>query len=117
MPETTEEKPKESFEDFSARYDAARRAVQAHADFARWKVTSFRSLRTQDGAAWNCNLRFDGKIVGQASNGGYGGPDEIRIENKHTAAHASLATLAALCAGCYEREGMVIGAMLAAAGK
>ena len=118
MPETTtEEKPKESFEDFSVRYAAAKRTVLAHAEFARWKVTSFRTLRTRDGAAWSCRLRFDGKLVGEACNGGYGGPDEIRIENKHTAAHASFDMLAALCVGCIEREGMVVDAMLTAAGK
>jgi len=112
-----QEKPKESFDDFSARYDAAKRTVQAHADFARWKVTGYRAIRMRDGAAWSCRLRFDGKLVGEACNGGYGGPDEIRIENKHAAARASLDMLAALCVGCIEREGMVIDAMLTAAGK
>ena len=121
MMSATTEKPTISWEEFSRRRDEGMALVTKHPEFAKWKPTSYRALRTRDGAAWTCNLRYNGKPAGDASNGGYGGPDDIRITKED--ARASFETLKRVLreydaeAFKYEIDGSIMDAILTAAGK
>ena len=48
---------------------------------ADWKVTSYKSLNTADGVAFNATLRWKNRIVGSAENQGYGGGTWARMHD------------------------------------